>query len=129
MVTLYRAHDSFVSDHFLVDGNVSIGRGEMTQGRRRCAADKFVRKGTAIILFVCDNILYLHNRNFHDVRIYDGQDIRGHHVQALETVALCSHDRVRMCPDDTADGVEKTDLHFAHRVLSNVSSFDIEHAL
>ena len=126
MVTLYRAHDSFVSDHPLINGIVRIGRGEMTKRRRRCAADTFVRRDTAIILFVQDNILYLHNRNFYDVRIYNGEDTRGHHVQSLETVALCSQDRVRMCPDDTTDGVEKTDLYFAHRKLSNVSSFDID---
>ena len=46
-------------------------------------------------------------------------DTQIHRVRPRETVALNTHDRVRLCPKDDGDGVHYTDFRFVLNLTDN----------
>jgi hypothetical protein len=110
MVTLIRVHDGFMSEHEFAHGSISIGRGDIIQNRMSYEADTFVSRNDAIIIHSVDGLLHLYNNNRNVIRVFHNTQI--HRVRPRETVALNTHDRVRLCPKDDADGIHYTDFQF-----------------
>lgn len=112
MVTLIRVHDGFMTEHGFAHGTISIGRGDIIHGRMPYEADTFVSRNDAIIIHSVDGLLHLYNNNPNVIRVFNVQNTHIHRVRPRETVALNTHDRVRLCPKDDADGIHYTDFRF-----------------
>lgn len=94
------------------NGKAHIGRDDIVRGRELMQADAFISRNSAALIQVVDGVMHIGNKGKNSIRLYNYRRERINRICPHETAAFSSHDIVRFCPNDHADGVSYTEFNF-----------------
>lgn len=112
MLTIVHTNGLSSQHHLSTDRRLRLGREDFVVNGVYEAHTFISRKG-ALTLLSLRGKLYMHNTSQNAIRVFNDEDRLVAKMTSGQIKELNSTHRVRMCPCDTAEGVEWTDVWFA----------------